>query len=535
MPTPQPFWTNGSATLHQADARAIPLPDASVHTVITSPPYYGLRTYTGLLQWRGGNTDCPHTQENPHDQREPPTGVDAVCTSCGAVPTQTGIGNEPTLWEYIDQIVDVFREVRRVLRDDGICWLNLGDSYANDGKWGGYTGGRHPQGLHGNTGVGRTKNRTGLKPKNLMMVPARVAIALQEDGWVIRQRVIWNKPNTTPEAVLDRPASTNEDIYILTKSSDPLFWTHRELQGVRTEPPPDHRWVDLTNNTEYDQEPPDYSQEVITCPDCMGAGELELRAAQLTLFEEPQSQTTPCPHCNHQGAQTPGYVRRWRRVNLWKRHDYFYDNEAVKQPSASGPSDLRKMTEGRSREPGRNKTTSTEPSPGATAMPNIRRKRAVGDPSGANLKNVWTIATQPYREFHFATFPTQIPRLCILAATSEHGVCTECGAPWTRSVNKTFVLQPDVSPGRGIKGAPGQKPMGENNNWDGAPRGSNHVETTGWRPTCNCGAGVRPATVLDPFAGSGTTLAVAQSLGRRSIGLDLSSEYLAMAVKRITG
>ena len=523
--TTKPHWTNGAASLYVADARAIPLPDNSVHCVVTSPPYYGLRNY-GLQEWRGGDPECNHPTQvkniNGH-----------VCLRCEAIREDAGIGNEPTLWEYIDAIVEVFREVWRVLRDDGICWVNLGDSYANDGKWGGTTGGKHAQGLHGKTGVGRSKVRTGLKPKNLMMAPARIAIALQDEGWVVRQRVIWNKTRNTPEAVEDRPVSANEDIYLLAKSCENLFWTHRELPGRRSEPEPDYRWIDLVTGSEYDQEPPDFSEEMAECPNCLGTGELEIREAQISLFGDLPAETAPCPWCNHRDAEHPGYIKRWRRTNLWKGHDYFYDSFAVRQPVNSGPSDIRKMEEGRNRLPRRNKTQ-IEPYPNAQGLlPNIRRKRAVGDPGGANLRNVWTIAPQPYRGAHFAAFPEEIPRKCVLAGTSEHGVCARCQAPWVRVISKKFVLQGDVSPQRGIKGSLGQKPTADGNNWDGTPRGSSQVVTLGWRPTCDCQAEVQPATVLDPFAGSGTTLAVAQSLGRQGIGLDLNDEYLDLAAGRI--
>ena len=523
IPT-EPYWTNGAASLYVADARAIPLPDNSVHCVVTSPPYYGLRNY-GLQEWRGGDPECGHPTQvkNTHGH---------LCLRCDAIREDSGIGNEPTLWEYIDAIVEAFREVWRVLRDDGTCWVNLGDSYANDGKWGGATGGKHPQGLHGKTGVGRSKVRTGLKPKSLMMAPARIAIALQDDGWVVRQRVIWHKTRNTPEAALDRPVSANEDIYLLAKSCEPIFWTHRDRAGTRTPPEPDYRWTDATNGREYEEEPEDFSQEMVECPDCLGEGELEIHSSQPSLFEDLIPETVPCSRCNDQDAERPGFVKRWKRTNLWNGHDYFYDFFAVRQAPESGPSDVAKMQESRNRLP-RNNKTRTSPHPESRgALPNIRRKRAVGDPSGANLRNVWSISPQPYKGAHFAAFPEEIPRLTILAGTSEHGVCSQCGAPWARATSKTFVPQEDVSPERGLKGAPGQKRQPETN-WDGTPRGYSHVVTTGWRPTCECGAGTRPATVLDPFAGSGTTLAVAGRLGRKSAGLDLSGEYLRLAAGRI--
>jgi len=170
-----------SATIHVGDAFETlhTLPDASVQCCVTSPPYWGLRDY----------------------------GVDGQ------------LGLEETPEKYVENMVRVFREVRRVLRDDGTLWLNLGDSYATSTPSG-------PQGENGDRasrtftaealparGVG-----SGLKPKDLCMIPARVAMALQADGWWLRSDIIWHKPNPMPESVTDRPTSAHEHIFLLSKS-----------------------------------------------------------------------------------------------------------------------------------------------------------------------------------------------------------------------------------------------------------------------------------------------------------------------------
>lgn len=133
-----------------ARARLAELPAESVHCCVTSPPYFGLRDY----------------------------GVEG----------QIGLETSPDT--YIAELVSVFREVRRVLRDDGTLWLVIGDSYANDGKWGGSSGGKHVAALHGDTGIGRGRRLTGAKPKDLLMIPARVALALQADRWWLRSDII---------------------------------------------------------------------------------------------------------------------------------------------------------------------------------------------------------------------------------------------------------------------------------------------------------------------------------------------------------
>jgi DNA modification methylase len=153
------------------------LPAESVQCCVTSPPYWGLRDY----------------------------GVDGQ------------LGLEPTPGKFVSKMVDVFAEVWRVLKDDGTLWLNLGDSYANDGKWGGTTGGKHVSALHGKN-VGRGKRDTGLKPKDMVGIPWRVAFALQDAGWYLRSDIIWHKPTVMPESVCDRPTKAHEYLFLLTRS-----------------------------------------------------------------------------------------------------------------------------------------------------------------------------------------------------------------------------------------------------------------------------------------------------------------------------
>lgn len=154
------------------------LPPKSVECCITSPPYWGLRDYGVAGQ----------------------------------------IGLEATPQAYVAALVQVFSYVWRVLRDDGTCWIVLGDSYANDEKWGGASGGKHVSELHGNTGIGRRKKTSGLREKNLVGIPWRVAFALQDAGWYLRQDIIWSKPNPMPESCKDRCTKSHEYLFLLTKS-----------------------------------------------------------------------------------------------------------------------------------------------------------------------------------------------------------------------------------------------------------------------------------------------------------------------------
>tara|TARA_Y100000401_G_scaffold30444_1_gene22229 strand:- start:4070 stop:4912 length:843 start_codon:yes stop_codon:yes gene_type:complete len=154
------------------------LDDKSVNTCITSPPYWGLRDYNG------------------EDKQ---------------------LGMEDTPEEFISNLVDVFREVKRVLRDDGTVWLNLGDTYCGTGHKGNYTDPKHKEGRNGQK-IALNNKIDGLKSKDLVGIPWRVALALQQEGWYLRQDIIWHKPNTMPESVKDRCTKAHEYIFLLSKN-----------------------------------------------------------------------------------------------------------------------------------------------------------------------------------------------------------------------------------------------------------------------------------------------------------------------------
>jgi DNA modification methylase len=154
------------------------LPDGTVQTCVTSPPYYNLRDYQAEGQ----------------------------------------IGLEPTPDEYVQALVGVFREVRRVLRDDGTLWLNLGDSYCSTAP--GTTNAPMPKGSKANAGqwaTARVATPAGMKPKDLMGIPWMVAFALRADGWYLRSEIVWFKSNPMPESVTDRPTKAHEQIFLLSK------------------------------------------------------------------------------------------------------------------------------------------------------------------------------------------------------------------------------------------------------------------------------------------------------------------------------
>jgi DNA modification methylase len=400
------------------------LPDASVQCCVTSPPYWGLRDY-GTATWRGGDAECDHS---PHahqfDAKSNGTGAlrekpRQVC-KCGARRIDLQLGLETTPEAYVARMVEVFREVRRVLRDDGTLWLNMGDSYS--------------QGVI-NHGAGPNSQRKGRRrpdppparrsdrPKNLVGIPWRLAFALQADGWYLRSDIIWHKPNPMPESVRDRPTKAHEYVFLLSKSER-----------------------------------------------------------------------------------------------------YFWDQEAVREPQTG---DLR----------GRTLKTfpKTVPGDGNGIHSNESWQSSVRShieiPGGRNIRSVWTITPKPFKGAHFATFPPALVERCVKAGTSERGACPQCGKAWERVTEREKAAYWPCN-GKWAANHLPTKRCKTRSQSGGMPR--DLVSTLGFRPACTCpAADPVPCVVLDPFIGSGTTAAVARSLGRDCVGIDLNPKYLTMARQRV--
>ncbi len=352
------------------------MPDESVQCCVTSPPYFGLRDYKTEPSVWGGEPDCAHEwgkSERPHHPGQVEQtkwksadaagkGGNAIagkfCQKCNAWLGSFGL--EPTPDLYVEHAVTIFRETRRVLRKDGIFWLNIGDSYAS-GKGTCYNPGggdtslgkdRKAEGAHPlDRGNKSTLAAVGLKPKDLVGIPWMLAFALRADGWYLRSDIIWQKPNVMPSSVQDRRTMAHEYLFMLTKSARYYF------------------------DAEAIKEPSTNAGQIVS----LGEQSFSKRQA---------------------------------------------DGAGVK-PSGNGNADEYTVKETR------------------------------------NKRSVWTVATSPYKEAHFATFPPKLIEPCILAGSKSGDV------------------------------------------------------------------------VLDPFAGSGTTGAVALRHGRDFIGIELNPDYIALIHKRL--
>jgi DNA modification methylase len=227
---PLAYWLNG---VHNTDALKLAqeMPDNSVNCVITSPPYWGLRDY-GTADWEGGDPKCDHAPRRDYadDDLQSRNGgssrtkiVGGDCPKCGAKRKDQQMGIEPTLQEFIAAQVVLFREIRRILRPDGVCFINMGDSYASS------VNGRSAKGTKEAGGDNRTFHDkpfstvgNGLKPKDLCGQPHRLVFALQDDGWYWRDEIIWHKTNPMPNSAADRCTRAHEFVFMLTKSE--RYW-----------------------------------------------------------------------------------------------------------------------------------------------------------------------------------------------------------------------------------------------------------------------------------------------------------------------
>lgn len=236
--------------LIQANATNLPLPDNCVQTCVTSPPYWGLRRYSGEQEfvW-GGDPQCEHefgdrhefskvsgdhksgkTRTTDRSYGDDPTrryngthqkhSSGSFCHRCNA--WRGGLGLEPTPELYVEHLTTVFREVRRVLRRDGTLWLNIGDSYFGEG---GFTPGSpsnemSKSGKYGEALIRKpSRKHESIKSKDLVGIPWMVAFALRDDGWYLRSDIIWRKPNVMPASVTDRPTTAHEHVFLFSKSS----------------------------------------------------------------------------------------------------------------------------------------------------------------------------------------------------------------------------------------------------------------------------------------------------------------------------
>ena len=361
------------------------LPEQSVHCIVTSPPYWGLRDYgTAPLSW-------PAMAYSPLPGLPPCVEIPAM---------ECSLGLEQTLEAFIGHMVLVFREGRRVLRDDGTAWVNMGDSYAGNRRGGnsdGITGDGADKSMEALRTMTESRRRDdepiprsdvripGLKAKDLVGQPWRLAFALQADGWWLRSDVIWHKPNQMPESTKDRPTKAHEYLFLLAKS-ERYYFDHDAIK----EP------ASLDTHARYARGRSDSHKH-----------------AQAALVPGQRPQTI---------AQ--GFDHMRKPVADWATGpgDHSVLFHAAPNDDSEGRKMLRgddrpkvRVTERKLADAGSGTKNNTSFDAAMAVMPDMRAKRSV-----------WTIPTFSFSEAHFATYPPDLIEPCILASCPEGGTVLDC-------------------------------------------------------------------------------------------------------------
>lgn len=505
-------------------------PERSVHCCVTSPPYWNLRDY----------------------------GVDGQ------------IGLEATPEEYIAKMVEVFRAVWRVLRDDGSLWLNIGDSYASGKAKENYVGA-------GGDDLGWSNQQSraappGLKPKDLVGIPWMLAKALRDPFYTgtIKSELdrVWLACAIEAEGCLfihkRKAGQSNGQGYTrkhdnyapgLEVANTSLAFVERckEITGlgsICTQSPAQnkrrkqtiYRWNLRTIECRdiirevypYFVTKQHQARLLLSCPSSGDkASEAHQSLMRLHNGLEASIDFPPPAAMFEQGWFLRSEII-WKKPNpmpesakdrptksheqmflLTKRGWYFYDQDAIREPFTDN-SIARAAQDLESQMGSRRAHGGTRPD---------RPMGMVGEASrGANKRTVWTIPTFAYPKAHFATFPPKLVEPCILAGTSAKGCCPECGAPWKRVVESERVAtRPPLDNVNDPTGKANRDPE----------RHVTESVTTGWTPTCECGGGPVPAVIVDPFAGSGTVGQVAREHGRDYLLVELNPEYVEQIKERL--
>jgi len=551
-----------TAVFLQGDSRTVlkGLPADWIHCCVTSPPYYGLRKYDGGEEIWGGDPNCEHQwgsilprigneyREDKGSYKDVPvrSGVARVneatsgsfCSLCSAWKGQLGAEPSPEL--FVQHLIQVMREVRRVLRPDGIFWINIGDSWA------------------GNMSVGSSGTRAGfdiprdgtikrggdsIKPLDMILIPQQLALAARADGWYVRSIPIWVKTNPMPMSVngwrwerckvsqcpncksyssfrnrvckecgWEKPANRGfgEGPNTGSNNKEPYQGNNPHVLRLQGEP-----WRSETGQQEHNEDGGFRSDSFMV--DCPG-----------------------CPKC----SSNNGLVLRkgsWRPTNsyefilmLTKTDNYYCDKQAVVEP-ITGSTKKRVKT-------GLRHTHPADVGVGIPPVDTDVMGQRFGPDGGRNLRSVWEFPTTPGKFQHYAAFPPRLPEICIKVSTSEKGCCPRCGAPYARVINRERQREGGTPLTRdiGIAGSTALASLPSDLRIDSSKSGMGTpiIKTIGWRPTCSCDIGDLPPSpvpcrVLDPMCGAGTTSLAAERLGVDSIGIDTSAKYIEISKERL--
>jgi DNA modification methylase len=536
--------------LIRGDARQIPLRDECVQCVVTSPPYFGLRDY-GTGRWEGGDPTCGHiakrldmmsgwTQNSAREGRTPPPDIQfkGECGKCGAQRVDSQIGLEPSPDAYIAALVEVFREVRRVLKADGVCWLNLGDSYVGSAS----TGGEGKETAY--TGRRVLPMKSG-KPKDLLMIPCRVALALQADGWTLRSEIIWNKPNPMPESVTDRPTKSHESLFLLSKAK----WIGPDRGRFAHISDVDARWLALLIDAEG----------CIVVKRCQHAGrgdtfapQVAVSSTSLALMERVVAMIGHGRLMERPGKNAPMWCLQLANTIAADFLRRIYPFLIIKPRQARIGIYVDTLTYYRGGQKAeRKQRTPAELSVLASLWARNKLCNQFGHPDLSDVPEP-TMGRWDSQPYYYDAKAIAEPVSAAMLQEMEQGY----EGLGLKDYDGAGVQNPSTVKARIIAKArykaanlPGQSAHGYTKREDGTCCGGNGLtrnRRTVWTIPTMPYSGAHFATmpealvepcilagcplgglVFDPFVGSGTVVAVAQRLGRKGVGLDLSYQDLA--------
>jgi DNA modification methylase len=404
------------------------MPSESVDCVVTSPPYYGLRVYGGeeVKTIFGGNPNCEHewgeyipsnwkswrwnTLKNPTH----PNGVKQAthtiskdhgtfCIKCGAWKGQLGL--EPDWRMYVEHLVELFREVKRVLKKTGSLWLNIGDTYASKPTGSlGRSGWERPHSRDQSIEARRIRGNVNYPSKCLMGIPWRVAFALIDDGWILRNAVIWHKPNATPSSAKDRLAQTYEYIFHFVKSRKYYYNLDNIMEPHRTIPTPNP----LKNNDEKFN----FNKLIEYCLKKYEEAVKERVAYDHKGWDEAPESFKAASEWNRGARETMNKIIDSLPVPeevKAKLRSWWHD--AQSHPLGSNPGDVISFT----------KHDLAVGRIGNYSYMDPLHVKAY-NPLGRNPGDFFSIPTRPFKGAHFAVFPPELPLRPILASCPPDGI-----------------------------------------------------------------------------------------------------------------
>jgi len=504
--------------------------DNSVDTIITSCPYWGLRDYgTEANQIWGGDLECKHQwgksiPRKYHKAGETNPGKEGYTKDAGAWGQTSGqfcqlcsawfgqLGLEPTLEMYIDHLLFITAECKRVLKPTGVMWWNHGDNY--NSKRSAPNAPKLGKREREYNQVSITSDN--IPPKCLCLQNYRLILKMiDEQGWILRNTVIWNKPNNMPSSTKDRLTNKYEPVFFLVKNIKARYYWNEKTGLMTSKKPSKDKQVE---GVDWDW------QEVGMVDD--NVFNVRVRDADKGRFMESATE-----------EEKRDYGKgKLKKKSYWHSLDYWFDLDAIREEP--------KFKEVWSRKGAKEGTPYEQNNPrkrwGLTKH-EIATKRTSGsysdplhtkpyDIKGKNPADVWSIPTQPYPEAHFATFPEKLIIKPILSSCPE-SICRKCEKARVRITSKSYTTSPGQPPP--FTKQQGQKFQGKiKGEKKFATRYEVEYQTIGWTD-CGCNAGWHPGIILDPFAGSGTTLAMAKRHGRQFIGYEIVKSYIPLIRKRL--